>query len=98
MLGFPIKKVEKLVTKIGVCLLLFMTLVGILFVFDVVCNLHIFPNERGIDVFLILCLIFCVLIALCAMIASMLNVSRVANAIESIAEQYTGKEADEDYE
>ena len=83
---FPVKKIESIVTKCGVCLLAFITLVGILFVFDTVCELDIFPTQGGKDAFLILCLVVCVLILSCMLVATMLNISRIANSIESIAE------------
>lgn len=79
------KELENFVTKTGVCLLLVITLIGILFVFDAVCNLDIFPSNSGKQAFLILCLIICVLIASCVMVATMLNISRIANAIEKLA-------------
>lgn len=84
----PIKKIENFVTKAGVCMLVFMTLTGILFVFDTVCDLDIFPTAGGKQAFLILCLIICVLIFSCVMVATMLNISRIANAIEEISERY----------
>lgn len=82
------KKIEKYVTTSGVCMLAFMTLVGILFVFDLVCDLDIFPTSAGKNAFLILCLVLCVLIVSCVLVASMLNISRIANAIDDIAEGY----------
>ena len=81
-----IRKIEQFVTKAGVYMLAFMTLIGIIFVFDAVCNLDIFPTSAGKNAFLILCLIICVLIFSCVLVATMLNISRIANAIEDIAE------------
>ena len=88
MKNSPIRKIENFVTKTGVCLLLFMTIVGILFVFDIVCNLDIFPSNTGKQAFLIFCLIICVLIFSCVMVATMLNISRIANAVEEISDKY----------
>lgn len=80
------RKIEQFVTKAGVCMLAFMTLIGVLFVFDQVCNLDIFPTDAGKNAFLVLCLVICVLILSCVLVATMLNISRIANAIEKIAE------------
>lgn len=91
MKTFPAKKIEGFVTTTGVCLLAFMTLVGILFVFDTVCNWDIFPTNTGKHAFLIICLITCVLILSCMLVATMLNVSRIAQAIERIAEYKKGE-------
>lgn len=69
-----------------------MTAVGVLFVFDVTCNWDIFSTKGGKDAFLILCLVICVLIFSCVMVATMLNISRIANAIEAISEKKTETE------
>ncbi|GEM_PF-2096000 len=83
------KKIEKTVTKAGVIMLCLMTLIGILGVFDMVCNLDIFPTAAGKNAFTIFSLILCVLVLSCVMVATMLNIPRIANSIEELAERYT---------
>jgi len=93
-----IKKIENIVTKCGVCLLAFITLVGILFIFDVICDLDIFSSQGGKNAFLIFNLILCILILSCMLVATMLNISRIANSIEKIVEQKQEKSTDSQIE
>jgi len=81
-----IKKAEQKITKAAIYLLIVMTAISILFIFDTVLDLDIFATEEGKTAFLILCLIICVIILFCTLVATMLNISRIANAIEEIAE------------
>lgn len=81
-----IKKVENLATKTSVFLLFLLTLIGIMFIFDSVCDIDFFPNKYSKNAFLIFCLTICVIIASCVMVATMINISRMANAIERMAE------------
>ena len=81
-----IRKLEQFVTKAGVIMLAFMTFIGILFVIDLVFDGDIFPTDTGKNAFLVLCLIIVVLIFSCVMVAYMLNISRIANAIEDLSE------------
>ena len=80
------KKIENLVTKTGVGLLFFLTFVGIIFVFDVAFELDLFSNsmKKGAAVFLG---IVCVFVVCSVLVSLMLNVSRIANSIESISEK-----------
>ena len=85
------KKLENLVTKTGVGLLFFLTFVGIIFVFDVAFDLDLFSNsmKKGSAVFLG---IVCVFVVCSVLVSLMLNVSRIANSIESIAEKQINNE------
>ena len=80
-----IRKIEQIVTKACIIMLVFMTLIGILFVFDTVFDWDIFATSAGKNAFLAICLIIGVLILSCVLVATMLNISRIANAIEDIA-------------
>ena len=79
------KKLEKIVTKTGVILLLFMTFVGVIFVFDVALDLDLF-NDRMKNAAGILLGIIMVFIVSSVLVSLMLNVSRMANSIEGIFE------------
>jgi hypothetical protein len=80
------KKLENLVTKTGVSLLFFLTLVGILFVFDIAFNLDLFSNSMKKAVGVLLGIV-CVLVVCSVLVSLMLNVSRIANSIEEIADR-----------
>ena len=79
------KKLEKVVTKTGVILLLFMTFVGVIFVFDVAFDLDLF-NDTMKNTAGILGGIIMVFIVSSILVSLMLNVSRMANSIEGIFE------------
>lgn len=78
------KKLENLVTKTGVSLLFFLTFVGILFVFDLAFNLDLFSNSMKKAVGVLLGIV-CVLVVCSVLVSLMLNVSRIANSVESIS-------------
>ena len=78
-----IKKLENLVTKIGVGLLFFLTGVGILFVFDFAFKLDLF-NDSMKKAAGILLGIISVLVVSSVLVSLMLNVSRIANSIEEL--------------
>lgn len=84
------KKIENVVTMTGVGLLVFMTLVGFLFVFDLVYRLDIFKTALGKEIFGVICALVCILICSCAIVSAMLNISRIANSVESISEKMNG--------
>jgi hypothetical protein len=88
------KKLENLVTKTGVGLLFFLTLVGIIFVFDTAFDLDMFSNsmKKAAGVFLG---IVCVFVVCSVLVSLMLNVSRIANSIEDIANKQVEKQANE---
>lgn len=93
-----IKRVENIVTRVGVILLAVMTFVGFLFVFDVVYKLDIFQTDKGKDAFGVLCAILCILILSCTLVSAMLNISRIANSIESISEKFKSNIPDQPQE
>jgi hypothetical protein len=88
------KKLENLVTKTGVGLLFFLTFVGIIFVFDVAFDLDMFSDsmKKAAGVFLG---IVCVFVVSSVLVSLMLNVSRIANSIEDIANKPDEKQVNE---
>ena len=89
------KKLEQLVTKTGVGLLLFLTFSGIIFVFDVAFDLDLFSNSMKQAVGILLGLM-CVLVVSSVLVSLMLNVSRIANSIEDISIIKTNKKSKEE--
>ena len=89
------KKLENLVTKTGVGLLFFLTFVGIILVFDVAFNLDLFSDsmKTAAGVFLG---IVCVFVVCSVLVSLMLNVSRIANSIESLANKQIDNKASEE--
>jgi Na+-transporting NADH:ubiquinone oxidoreductase subunit NqrE len=89
------KKLENLVTKTGVGLLFFLTFVGIILVFDVAFELDMFSDsmKTAVGVFLG---IVCVFVVCSVLVSLMLNVSRVANSIEGIANKQNEKKTNEE--
>ena len=79
------KQLEKIVTRAGIIMLIVVALIGTLACFDLVFDLDIFPSDAGKDVLLVLSLVLCVLILCCVMVSAMLNISRMANALERMA-------------
>lgn len=86
------KKLENLVTHTGVALLFFLTIVGILFVFDIAFDIDLFSDsfERYVGAFL--GIIF-VLVVCSVLVSLMLKVSRIANSIEDISAHKGGDKA-----
>jgi hypothetical protein len=79
-----LKKIEQLVTKTGVGLLFFLTIAGIVFVFDVAFDLDLFSDSMKQAVGILLGLV-CVFVVSSVLVSLMLNVSRIANSIEDIS-------------
>lgn len=79
-----IKKLENLVTKIGVGLLFFLTFTGVIFVFDTAFDLDLFSKSMK-EAAGILLGIVCVFVVSSVLVSLMLNVSRIANSIEEIS-------------
>ena len=84
-----IKKLEKIITFTCVILLAVLAVVGIIGVFDEIYDWDIFPTSAGKNAFGSFCAIICVLVVIGAIIASMLNISRIADAIEDLASKKT---------
>ncbi|HOY37995.1 MAG: hypothetical protein KBB11_12525 [Bacteroidales bacterium] len=84
------KKLENLVTKTGVGLLFFLTLVGIVFVFDVAFNLDLFSNAMKQAAGILLGIV-CIFVVSAVLVSLMLNVSRIANSIEAMANKQVDK-------
>ena len=79
------KKLERIVTRAGIIMLMVVAFIGILACFDLVFDWDIFPSDAGKDVLLVLSLVLCVLILCCVMVSAMLNISRMANSLERMA-------------
>jgi len=91
MKNLTTRKIENIVTKTGVCLLVVTTIAFVLLLADNEYGKHV--NERHYsskydDIALYLFGVFSLLIFVCATVATMLNISRIANAIEDIAESH----------
>ena len=89
------KKLVQIVTKSGVYMLLAVAFLGVLACFDLVFDWDLFPTEAGKNVLLVLALILCVLILCCVLVSAMLNISRMANAIEDISQKDSRTDCDE---
>ena len=89
MKNLTTRRIENIVTKTGVCLLVVTTIVLVLLITDNEYSKYTtgrnYSSRYG-DTALYLFGIFSLLIFVCATVATMLNVSRIANAIEDIAE------------
>ena len=92
-----IKKLENLVTKIGVGLLFFLTFTGVIFVFDIAFDIDLFSESMKAAAEILLGIV-CVLVVSSVLVSLMLNVSRIANSIEDISnrQSFETRQTDDD--
>lgn len=91
-----IKKIEKVSTFTGVVLLTFLAIFGTLGCIESFTNVEIMrTSSRSNDIWSVIPLITCVLIFCCFLVSTMLNISRIAESIEDIANLSNKKETKE---
>jgi amino acid transporter len=81
-----IKKIEKISTSAGVVMLGALAIFGILGCLELVFDINFFVTARAADIWTVIPLITCVLIFCCFLVSTMLNISRVAESMESLAD------------
>lgn len=79
-----VKKTETFITKMGVYILLILTFIGIIAVFDTAFSWNMFSDslELAGGIFIGICFI---LVISSVLVSTMLNISRIANSIEEIS-------------
>ena len=79
-----VKKTETFVTKMGVYILFILTLIGIIGIFDIAFAWNMFSDsiELAGGIFIGICFL---LVLSSVFVSTMLNISRIANSIEQIA-------------
>jgi hypothetical protein len=86
------KKIENISTNAGVILLAMLAVFGILGCLEIVFNIDFFYSRRAADIWTAIPLITCVLIFCCFLVSTMLNISRVAESLESMANHKQNKQ------
>ena len=81
-----IKKIEKISTSAGVVMLGALAIFGILGCLELVFDINFFVTARAADIWTVIPLITCVLIFCFFLVSTMLNISRVAESMESLAD------------
>jgi hypothetical protein len=79
------KKIENISTNAGVILLAMLAVFRILGCIEIVFDIDFFCSRRAADIWTAIPLITCVLIFCCFLVSTMLNISRVAESLESMA-------------
>ena len=80
------KKIEKISTAAGVILLAMLAVFGVLGCFELVFDVSYFYTARAADVWTVIPLITCVLLFCCFLVSTMLNISRMTESMETLAE------------
>ena len=80
------RKIEKVSTFAGVILLAMLAVFGILGCFELVFDIHFFYTARAADVWTVIPLITCVLLFCCFLVSTMLNISRMTESMETMAD------------
>ena len=86
------KKIENISTNAGVILLAMSAVFGILGCLEIVFDIDFFYSRRAADIWTAIPLITCVLIFCCFLVSTMLNISRVAESLESMANHKQNKQ------
>ena len=86
------KKIEHISTNAGVILLAMLAVFGILGCLEIVFDIDFFYSRRAADIWTAIPLITCVLIFCCFLVSTMLNISRVAESLESMANHKQNKQ------
>jgi hypothetical protein len=86
------KKIEKISTKTGVVLLSMLAVFGILACLEIVFDIDFFRTQMSADIWTVIPLIMCVLIFCCFLVSTMLNISRIAESVEKVAEHNSNAE------
>ena len=80
------KKIEKVSTRTGVVLLAMLAVFGVMACLEIVFAIDFFRTRRSADIWTVIPLITCVLIFCCFLVSTMLNISRIAESVERVAE------------
>ena len=80
------KKIEKISTSAGVILLAMLAVFGILGCFELVFDISYFYTARAAEVWTVIPLITCVLLFCCFLVSCMLNISRMTQSMETLAD------------
>ena len=86
------KKIEKLSTRTGVVLLAMLAVFGVMACLEIVFDIDFFRTRRSADIWTVFPLITCVLIFCCFLVSTMLNISRIAESVERVAEHNSNAE------
>lgn len=86
------KKIENISTNAGVILLAMLAVFGILGCLEIVFDIDFFYSRRAADIWTAIPLITCVLIFCYFLVSTMLNISRVAESLESMANHKQNKQ------
>ena len=78
-------KIEKISTYAGVILLAMLAVFGILGCFELVFDINYFYTARAAEIWTVIPLITCVLIFCCFLVSTMLNISRIAQSVETLS-------------
>lgn len=87
-----IKKIEQISTKAGVVMLGLLAVFGILGSLEIVFDIDYFCSRRAADIWTAIPLITCVLIFCCFLVSTMLNISRIAESVETMISQHKGRQ------
>lgn len=80
------RKIEKVSTSSGVILLAMLAVFGILGCFELVFDIDFFYTARAAEVWTVIPLITCVLLFCCFLVSTMLNISRMTESMETLAD------------
>lgn len=80
------RTIEKVSTFAGVILLAMLAVFGILGCFELVFDINFFYTARAADVWTVIPLITCVLLFCCFLVSTMLNISRMTESMETMAD------------
>ena len=94
-MNMEIKRIERISTKSGVIMLAMLAVFGVLGCLEVVFDIDFFYSRRAANIWTVIPLIICVLIFCCFLVSTMLNVSRMAESVESIANVKKGEQSSE---
>ena len=79
------KAIERISTRAGVILLGMLAIFGVLGCFEIVFGIDYFHSRAAADFWTVIPLITCVLIFCCFLVSTMLNIYRMAESMEDLA-------------
>ena len=86
------KKIEKVSTRTGVVLLVMLAVFGVMACLEIVFDIDFFRTRRSADIWTVIPLLTGVLIFCCFLVSTMLNISRIAESVEKVAEHNSNAE------
>ena len=84
VMNMETKKIEQISTRAGVIMLAMLAIFGILGCLEIVFDIDYFCSRQAADIWTVIPLITSVLIFCCFLISAMLNISRIAESVESM--------------